>query len=41
MNILNECDIDNDIVIMGYSVCVTLCRLYLNKHNWLESTYLE
>ena len=34
MNILNECVIDNDIVIMGYSVCVTLCRLSLNKHNW-------
>ena len=33
MNILNECAIDNDNVIIEYSVCVTLCRLYLNKHN--------
>ena len=33
MNILKECAIDDDI-IMGYSLCVTLCRLYLYKHNW-------
>ena len=31
--ILNECAI-NDIIIMGYSVCVALCRTYLCKHNW-------
>ena len=25
--------LDDDIIIMGFSVCVTLCRLYLYKHN--------
>ena len=33
MNILNECDIAtiDDIIIMGYSVCVTLHRrIYVN-----------
>ena len=30
MNILNECAIDDDNNIMGYSVCVTLCKLYGN-----------
>ena len=37
MNILiflNECAINDDIIIMGYSVCVALCRPYLCKHNW-------
>ena len=34
MNILKECAIDDDIIIMGYSVCVTLCRPYLSKQNW-------
>ena len=33
MNILNECAIYDNIIIMGYSVCVTICRLYLSKHN--------
>ena len=33
MNILNECGIYDNIIIMGYSVCVTICRLYLSKHN--------
>ena len=28
MNILNECAIDDDIIIMQYSVCMTLYRLY-------------
>ena len=31
MNILNDCAIDDDIIIMGYSVCVTLCRLCLSN----------
>ena len=35
MNIPIECAIDDDIIIiMGCSVCVTLFRLYLCKHNW-------
>ena len=29
MNILSECAIDDDI-ILEYSVCATLCRLYIN-----------
>ena len=33
--IINECAMDHDdIIIMGYSVCVALCKLYLYKHNW-------
>ena len=31
---LNECAINDDIIIIGYSVCVALCRPYLCKHNW-------
>ena len=39
---LNECAINDDIIIMGYSVCVALCRPYLCKHNlWKIHIYCK